>query len=96
MIVVQVLCGASTEKNIAEKSSKSKNPTTDPKSLPVQGMPRKILPNPVSDTGLTLLGPQSRFGDKLFENSVLCPLNGTAVLTGLRNPVSPITGNHSK
>ena len=32
---------------------------------------------------LTLLGPQSRFGDKLLTIWVVCPLNGTAVLNGL-------------
>ena len=31
---------------------------------------------------LTLLGPQSRSGDKLLRNCVDCPLNGTAVLEG--------------
>ena len=32
---------------------------------------------------LTLLEPQSRFGDKPFKSQLLCPQNGTAVLTGL-------------
>ena len=32
---------------------------------------------------LTPLEPQSRVGDKLLENSVVCPQNGTAVLKGL-------------
>ena len=31
----------------------------------------------------TLLGPQSRFGDKLLGIWVVCPQNGTAVLKGL-------------
>ena len=31
----------------------------------------------------TLLGPQSRFWDKLLEICVVCPQNGTAVLKGL-------------
>ena len=35
---------------------------------------------------LTPLEPQSRFGDKLLENWVVCPPNGTAVLKGLKNP----------
>ena len=34
--------------------------------------------------GLTHLGPQPRFGDKLLEASVVCPQNGTAALKGLR------------
>ena len=33
---------------------------------------------------LTLLEPQSRFGDKPFKFQVVCPQYGTAVLTGLR------------
>ena len=32
---------------------------------------------------LTLLGPQSRFGDKLLVIRVVCPQNGTAVLKAL-------------
>ena len=36
---------------------------------------------------LTRLEPQSRFGDKLLENWVLCPQNGTAVLNGSRRGV---------
>ena len=32
---------------------------------------------------LTPLEPQSRFGDKLLENLMVCPQNGTAVLKGL-------------
>ena len=32
---------------------------------------------------LTLLEPQSRFGDKRLEFQVVCPKNGTAVLEGL-------------
>ena len=32
--------------------------------------------------GLTLLGPQSRFGDKPLKFQVDCPQNGTAVLKG--------------
>ena len=34
-------------------------------------------------TGLTPLEPQSRFGDKPLEISMVCPQNGTAVLKGL-------------
>ena len=33
---------------------------------------------------LTLLEPQSRFGDKPIKFQVVCPQNGTAVLEGLR------------
>ena len=33
--------------------------------------------------GLTLLEPQSRFGDKLVKFRIVCPQNGTAVLKGL-------------
>ena len=33
--------------------------------------------------GLTLLEPQSRFGDKPLKSQVVCPQNGTAVLKGL-------------
>ena len=33
---------------------------------------------------LTLLEPQSRFGDKPVKFQVVCPRNGTAVLKGLR------------
>ena len=32
---------------------------------------------------LTLIGLESRFGDKLLRIRVLCPQNGTAVLKGL-------------
>ena len=32
---------------------------------------------------LSLSGPQSRFGDKLFRIGVVCPRNGTAVLKGV-------------
>ena len=32
---------------------------------------------------LTPIVPQSRFGNKLLEISVVCPRNGTAVLKGL-------------
>ena len=32
---------------------------------------------------IALLGPQSRFGDKLLEIRLVCPQNGTAVLKGL-------------
>ena len=32
---------------------------------------------------LTLLGPQSRFGDKFLGTKLVCPLIGTAVLKGL-------------
>ena len=32
---------------------------------------------------LSLLGPQSRFGDKPLKLQVVCPPNGTAVLKGL-------------
>ena len=35
-------------------------------------------------TWLTLLGPQSRSGDKLLEIRMVCPRNGNAVLKGLR------------
>ena len=34
--------------------------------------------------GLTLLEPQSRFGDKLLGIRVVCPQNGTPVLKGLK------------
>ena len=34
--------------------------------------------------GLTLLVPQSRFGDKPLKFQVICPQNGTAVLNELR------------
>ena len=33
---------------------------------------------------LTLLEPQSHFGDKALKLQVVCPQNGTAVLKGLR------------
>ena len=33
--------------------------------------------------GLTLLEPQSRFGDQPLKLQVVCPQNGTAVLKGL-------------
>ena len=36
---------------------------------------------------LTLEGPQSRFGDKLLDISVVCPEDGTAVLKGSRAEV---------
>ena len=32
---------------------------------------------------LTLLEPESRFGDKLFKFQVVCPQNGTGALKGL-------------
>ena len=35
---------------------------------------------------VTPLEPQSRFGDKLLEIWLVCPLNGTAVLKGLMPP----------
>ena len=35
--------------------------------------------------GLTLLEPQSRFGDKPLKFRVVCPKSGTAVLKGLRD-----------
>ena len=35
------------------------------------------------NTRLTLLEPQSRFGDKRLKFQVFCPQNGTAVLKGL-------------
>ena len=39
---------------------------------------------------LTLLEPQSRFGDKPFKLQVICPQNGTAVLLiEARTPVPP-------
>ena len=41
------------------------------------------FPLPQKNRYATLLGPQSRFGDKLFGNWVDCPQNGTAVLQGL-------------
>ena len=44
---------------------------------------------------LTLLGPQSRFGDKLLENWVVCPHNGTAVLKGLKHPLCRCWGKSS-
>ena len=37
----------------------------------------------IQSSVLTLLEPQSRFGDKLLESLVVCPHNGTAVLKGL-------------
>ena len=37
----------------------------------------------VLDIRLTLLQPQSRFGDKPLKFQVVCPQNGTAVLKGL-------------
>ena len=41
---------------------------------------------------LTPLEPQSRFGDKLLRNTLVCPQNGTAVLRemggGIRGRVS--------
>ena len=42
-------------------------------------------PNPTTSTlpTLTLLGPQSRFGDKPLKFQVVCPQNETAVLKGL-------------
>ena len=40
---------------------------------------------------LTLLGPQSRFGDKLLRIWVIYPQNGTAVLKGLRLESSSIS-----
>ena len=36
------------------------------------------------DLALTLLGPQSRFGDKLLRIWLVCPKNETAVLKGLK------------
>ena len=38
---------------------------------------------------LALLGLQSRFGDKLLQNRVECPQNGTAVLEGLTRAPQP-------
>ena len=40
-----------------------------------------------SEVGLTLLEPQSRFGNKPLKFQAVCPQNGTAVLKGLRAPV---------
>ena len=36
------------------------------------------------EMSLTLLEPESRFGDKAFKFQVVCPQHGTAVLKGLR------------
>ena len=44
---------------------------------------------------LTLLEPQSRFGDKPFKDQVVCPQNGTAVLKGL-NSVGDIFAARNK
>ena len=41
---------------------------------------------------LTLLGLQSRFGDKPVKFGVICPQNGTAVLKGLTNVTTTTTG----
>ena len=45
---------------------------------------------------LTLLEPQSRFGDKILGIWLVCPQNGTAVLKGLRHTFhhSPIYWHH--
>ena len=40
---------------------------------------------------LTLLEPQSRFGDKSLNFQVVCPQNGTAVLKGLSSPHFHVT-----
>ena len=37
----------------------------------------------ITDRLLTLLGPQSRLGDKAVKFQVVCPQNGTRVLKGL-------------
>ena len=44
-----------------------------------------LLGPKISDrlSSLTLLEPQSRFGDKPLKLQVVCPQNGTAVLKGL-------------
>ena len=39
---------------------------------------------------MTLLEPQSRFGDKPLIFQVVCPQNGTAVLKGLRGQLTVI------
>ena len=44
---------------------------------------RTCLPLCIPQQFLTLLEPQSAFGDKLLNFQVVCPQNGTAVLKGL-------------
>ena len=52
-----------------------------PKSSRDQYEGESLLRDPGSD--LTLLEPQSRFGDKPLTFQVVCPQNGTAALKGL-------------
>ena len=48
-----------------------------------------VHPNFSEAPHLTLLGLQSRYGDKLLWIWVVCPQNGTAVLKGLRSSTPP-------
>ena len=51
--------------------------------------------NAVLEGELTLLEPQSRFGDKPLKFQVVCPQNGTAVLKELTLPFCRIKGDDS-
>ena len=56
-------------------------------SIPWGGFPIKKTKHRI-DWWLTLLAPQSHFGDKLLKIWLVCPQNGTAVLKGLRRELA--------
>ena len=67
----------------------------------MSGEDRQHFPHLIKQTAIlprnssTLLGPQSRFGDKLLQIWVVCPQNGTAVLKGLEDRhQTTTTGDH--